>query len=40
MKGKLDGTSLRVTVPTGSITDFVANFKAIVDTLITAITAA
>ena len=27
MKGKLDGTSLRVPVPTGSITDFVANLK-------------
>ena len=27
MKGKLDGTSLRVHVPTGSITDFVANLK-------------
>jgi glyceraldehyde 3-phosphate dehydrogenase len=26
-KGKLDGTSLRVPVPTGSITDFVANLK-------------
>jgi len=25
MKGKLDGTSLRVPIPTGSITDFVAN---------------
>ena len=25
MKGKLDGTSMRVPVPTGSITDFVAN---------------
>jgi glyceraldehyde 3-phosphate dehydrogenase len=25
MKGKLDGTALRVPVPTGSITDFVAN---------------
>ena len=25
MKGKLDGTSLRVPVPTGSITDFTAN---------------
>lgn len=28
MKGKLDGTSLRVPVPTGSITDFVANLKS------------
>jgi glyceraldehyde 3-phosphate dehydrogenase len=28
MKGKLDGTSLRVPVPTGSITDFVAVLKA------------
>jgi glyceraldehyde 3-phosphate dehydrogenase len=27
MKGKLDGTALRVPVPTGSITDFVANLK-------------
>ena len=27
MEGKLDGTSLRVPVPTGSITDFVANLK-------------
>ena len=27
MKGKLDGTSLRVPVPTGSITDFVSNLK-------------
>lgn len=27
MKGKLDGTSLRVPVPTGSITDFVANLS-------------
>ncbi len=27
MKSKLDGTSLRVPVPTGSITDFVANLK-------------
>ena len=27
MKGKLDGTSLRVPVPDGSITDFVANLK-------------
>ena len=27
LKGKLDGTSLRVPVPTGSITDFVANLK-------------
>lgn len=27
MKGKLDGTSLRVPVPTGSITDFVTNLK-------------
>lgn len=27
MKGLLDGTSLRVPVPTGSITDFVANLK-------------
>ena len=27
MNGKLDGTSLRVPVPTGSITDFVANLK-------------
>jgi len=27
MKGKLDGTSLRVPVPTGSITDFVANLE-------------
>lgn len=27
MKGKLHGTSLRVPVPTGSITDFVANLK-------------
>ena len=27
MKGKLDGTSLRVPLPTGSITDFVANLK-------------
>ena len=28
MKGKLDGTSLRVPVPTGSITDFVGNLKS------------
>jgi glyceraldehyde 3-phosphate dehydrogenase len=28
MKGKLDGTSLRVPVPTGSITDFVAVLKS------------
>jgi glyceraldehyde 3-phosphate dehydrogenase len=27
MKGRLDGTSLRVPVPTGSITDFTANIK-------------
>ena len=27
MKGKLDGTSLRVPIPTGSITDFVANLR-------------
>jgi len=27
MKGKLDGTSFRVPVPTGSITDFTANIK-------------
>jgi glyceraldehyde 3-phosphate dehydrogenase len=27
MNGKLDGTALRVPVPTGSITDFVANLK-------------
>ena len=27
MKGRLDGTSLRVPVPTGSITDFVAVVK-------------
>ena len=27
MKGKLDGTSLRVPVPTGSITDFTAILK-------------
>ena len=27
MKGKLDGTSLRVPVPTGSITDFTANVR-------------
>ena len=27
MKGKLDGTALRVPVPTGSITDFVANLQ-------------
>jgi glyceraldehyde 3-phosphate dehydrogenase len=27
MKGKLDGTALRVPVPTGSITDFTANIK-------------
>jgi glyceraldehyde 3-phosphate dehydrogenase len=27
LKGKLDGTSLRVPVPTGSITDLVANLK-------------
>ncbi|NDC26674.1 MAG: aldehyde dehydrogenase, partial [Actinobacteria bacterium] len=27
MKGRLDGTSLRVPVPTGSITDFVATLK-------------
>ncbi len=27
MKGKLDGTSFRVPVPTGSITDFTANLK-------------
>jgi glyceraldehyde 3-phosphate dehydrogenase len=27
MKGRLDGTSLRVPVPTGSITDLVANLK-------------
>jgi glyceraldehyde 3-phosphate dehydrogenase len=27
MKAKLDGTSLRVPVPTGSVTDFVANLK-------------
>jgi len=28
MKGKLDGTALRVPVPTGSITDFTANLKS------------
>ena len=28
MKGKLDGTSLRVPVPTGSIVDFTANLKS------------
>ncbi|MFZ9985006.1 MAG: type I glyceraldehyde-3-phosphate dehydrogenase [Ilumatobacteraceae bacterium] len=28
MKGRLDGTSLRVPVPTGSITDFVATLKS------------
>jgi glyceraldehyde 3-phosphate dehydrogenase len=28
MKGKLDGTALRVPVPTGSITDFTANLRA------------
>jgi glyceraldehyde 3-phosphate dehydrogenase len=28
MKGKLDGTALRVPIPTGSITDFVANLNA------------
>ena len=27
MKGRLDGTSLRVPVPTGSIVDFTANLK-------------
>ncbi|MEY3482736.1 MAG: hypothetical protein RLZ40_779, partial [Actinomycetota bacterium] len=27
MKGKLDGTALRVPIPTGSITDFVANLS-------------
>lgn len=27
MKGKLDGTALRVPIPTGSITDFVANLQ-------------
>jgi glyceraldehyde 3-phosphate dehydrogenase len=27
MKGKLDGTSLRVPVPTGSVVDFTANLK-------------
>ena len=27
LKGKLDGTSLRVPVPTGSIVDFTANLK-------------
>ncbi len=27
MKGKLDGTALRVPVPTGSLTDFTANLK-------------
>jgi glyceraldehyde 3-phosphate dehydrogenase len=27
MQGKLDGTSLRVPVPTGSITDFVGNLS-------------
>ena len=27
MKGKLDGTSLRVPIPTGSVTDFVGNLK-------------
>lgn len=27
MKGKLDGTALRVPIPTGSITDFVANLE-------------
>jgi glyceraldehyde 3-phosphate dehydrogenase len=27
MKGKLDGTALRVPIPTGSITDFTANLK-------------
>jgi glyceraldehyde 3-phosphate dehydrogenase len=27
MKGKLDGTALRVPVPTGSITDFTANVR-------------
>jgi len=27
MKGRLDGTALRVPVPTGSITDFTANLK-------------
>lgn len=29
MKGKLDGTSLRVPVPTGSIVDFTANLKKV-----------
>jgi glyceraldehyde 3-phosphate dehydrogenase len=29
MKGKLDGTSFRVPVPTGSITDFTANLKTV-----------
>ncbi len=29
MKGKLDGTSLRVPVPTGSITDFTANAEEV-----------
>ncbi len=27
MKGKLDGTALRVPMPTGSLTDFTANLK-------------
>jgi glyceraldehyde 3-phosphate dehydrogenase len=27
MKGKLDGTALRVPVPTGSLTDFTANLR-------------
>jgi glyceraldehyde 3-phosphate dehydrogenase len=27
MKGKLDGTALRVPIPTGSLTDFTANLK-------------
>ena len=42
MKGKLDGTALRVPVPTGSITDFVANLKkpASVDEINTAFKAA
>lgn len=31
MKGKLDGTALRVPVPTGSITDFTANLKTAAD---------
>ena len=31
MKGKLDGTALRVPIPTGSLTDFTANLKKAAD---------